>query len=262
MADWANILEDDLSWREAELVSLKLLVLDALKDSVRQRILLRALWTMCYAHYEGFCKFAWDFYLENLEQIGPTRESCCASVAMFSLAKRFRELRGNLSDHSLWLMGSNEFGDWMKQQLRFELRLETNSNLWPNVLRDNSATVDLPTEMVERHEHHLKALVSRRNDIAHGRNVIIKTLEDYRPYEEAAFLVMHELAIAVLDCLERKTFLKEEQIRSRAYELYERRGKEGGHEVEDWLQAEADVLRQEREKLAAQRLTSGQADAG
>jgi hypothetical protein len=32
-----------------------------------------------------------------------------------------------------------------------------------------------------------------------------------------------------------------EQIRCRAYELYEERGREDGHEVEDWLRAEAEV---------------------
>lgn len=30
-------------------------------------------------------------------------------------------------------------------------------------------------------------------------------------------------------------------VARRAYELYERRGREDGHDLEDWLQAEADV---------------------
>ena len=42
----------------------------------------------------------------------------------------------------------------------------------------------------------------------------------------------------------------EERIRRRAYELYDRRGREPGHEVEDWLQAEAE-LAQERTKSVA-----------
>jgi hypothetical protein len=42
----------------------------------------------------------------------------------------------------------------------------------------------------------------------------------------------------------------EEQIRRRAYELYEQRGREAGHETEDWLQAEAE-LAGERNKLLA-----------
>jgi hypothetical protein len=31
-----------------------------------------------------------------------------------------------------------------------------------------------------------------------------------------------------------------EQIRQRAYELFEKRGREHGHDVEDWLKAEAE----------------------
>lgn len=33
----------------------------------------------------------------------------------------------------------------------------------------------------------------------------------------------------------------EEQVRRRAYELYEARGREDGHDLEDWQQAEAEV---------------------
>ena len=32
-----------------------------------------------------------------------------------------------------------------------------------------------------------------------------------------------------------------EQIRRRAYELYEERDREDGHDVEDWLRAEAEI---------------------
>jgi hypothetical protein len=33
----------------------------------------------------------------------------------------------------------------------------------------------------------------------------------------------------------------EEQIRTRAYELYEARGREDGHDQEDWIEAEAEI---------------------
>ena len=33
-----------------------------------------------------------------------------------------------------------------------------------------------------------------------------------------------------------------EEIRRRAYELYEERGREEGHETEDWLRAEAEIM--------------------
>lgn len=42
-----------------------------------------------------------------------------------------------------------------------------------------------------------------------------------------------------------------EQIRIRAYELFEQRGREEGHEVEDWLRAEAEVLQKTAKNTAA-----------
>ena len=38
----------------------------------------------------------------------------------------------------------------------------------------------------------------------------------------------------------------EEAIRMRAYELYEQRGCEPGHELDDWLQAEAEIMGKKR----------------
>ena len=39
--------------------------------------------------------------------------------------------------------------------------------------------------------------------------------------------------------------IENEQIQLRAYELYEQRGREDGHHVEDWLQAETEVSMQQ-----------------
>ena len=38
------------------------------------------------------------------------------------------------------------------------------------------------------------------------------------------------------------TAFLEEDVRRRAYELYEKRGRKDGHEVDDWLRAEAELI--------------------
>lgn len=43
----------------------------------------------------------------------------------------------------------------------------------------------------------------------------------------------------------------EEQIRKRAYELFEVRGREEGHELEDWLRAEKEIVVGTSEAAAA-----------
>jgi DUF2934 family protein len=42
----------------------------------------------------------------------------------------------------------------------------------------------------------------------------------------------------------------QEQIRLRAYELYEQRENDSGHELDDWLQAEAEVMQQDGKTVA------------
>lgn len=42
-----------------------------------------------------------------------------------------------------------------------------------------------------------------------------------------------------------------EKIRQRAYELFEARGREEGHDFEDWLQAEAEIEALEARKAKA-----------
>jgi hypothetical protein len=43
----------------------------------------------------------------------------------------------------------------------------------------------------------------------------------------------------------------EQEIRRRAYELYEERGREDGHELDDWLRAEEQVKTRQARSIAA-----------
>lgn len=43
----------------------------------------------------------------------------------------------------------------------------------------------------------------------------------------------------------------EDEIRKRAYELFEVRGKEVGHELEDWLRAEGEIVGRKSDAAAA-----------
>jgi hypothetical protein len=43
----------------------------------------------------------------------------------------------------------------------------------------------------------------------------------------------------------------DEQIRRRAYHLYEQRGRERGRDLDDWLQAESEVTRKKAKAVTA-----------
>ena len=159
------------------------------------------------AHYEGFCKFAWDYYLSKLELTHVRRQDCVDHIARASLAREFKVMRGNLSTEATWEFCAQKFKVLMQGELTFDIKLETDSNLWPNVLIANSSSVGLACAVAQDHALKLKSLVARRNEIAHGRRMTISDLEEYQQYEHAAIVVMHELAISVIEAFESSAHL-------------------------------------------------------
>lgn len=208
MSNWLKKLEEDLDWRLTELAILQNQTVLANKDSNRYRVLLRAMWAMLYAHYEGFCQFAWDLYLDELEKAGVKRKDCKDEIAKLSLQKEFKALKGDLSLESIWEFGQTRFTAMLEDNLDFPVKLETQSNLYPNIFKENSLQIGFTCGLIDKYETELKALVSRRNEIAHGQKMIIKDINEYKKYETAAIEVMHELAISIVDSLDKKLYLK------------------------------------------------------
>ncbi len=55
--------------------------------------------------------------------------------------------------------------------------------------------------------------------------------------------------------------LTEELIRVRAYRFYEKRGCEDGHDFDDWLQAEAEIVGKKPAATAESEVTKGKSKA-
>ena len=96
----------------------------------------------------------------------------------------------------------------MTQSAVFPVRLETRSNLWPGLARENNLSVGLPCAQIDLNTAQLNSLVGRRNEIAHGKKLVVESLGEYSKYESAVMIVLHELAVAVVDCLDQKTFIR------------------------------------------------------
>jgi hypothetical protein len=210
MSNWTNEIEADLKWREGELIAIKfqILITDKTKQPVRYQALLRAIVTLLYAHYEGFCRFAWDLYLDTIQKQNIKRNQCCEEVIKLSLRKSFKELGGDFSPDGVWKFFSNELPDLINDDIEFKVRLEADSNLKPALLKKNSTDAGLSCLMVDQHEILLKTLVSRRNNIAHGQKDIIQNLTEYNKYETAALEAMYELGLSVIDSLDNQKYLK------------------------------------------------------
>lgn len=204
------ILERDLQWREAELASLKVLFVKAEEKSVARSSLLRAMWALLYAHFEGFTKYCWDTILDHIQAEQLPRSDLDEKFAVLAFEKDFGGLRGNLASQAIWDFFHSEMPAALTKNADFpeELRLKTESNLWPNVFERETMKLGITCPELNKHRQRIKTLVARRNDIAHGKSMTIATINEYNEYENAAICLMHELALKTMEVAESELYKK------------------------------------------------------
>lgn len=208
MTDCSRTLEEDLTWREAELASLKRIAIVNSENEILLRAMLRACWALLYAHFEGFTKFCWDLVLDQVQDQNVSIQELSEEFQLLALEKSFRNLRGNSSSSSLWRFFNTVLPNEIQQKASFppDCRLETECNLWPNVFERECAKIGITSVELQSYCLRIKALVSRRNDIAHGKNMTVNSVDEYSEYEHVTFLVLHDLAVQVLELIENKAY--------------------------------------------------------
>ena len=207
MTTWGQELEQDLAWRESEMGTLKLLLAASPTGSERQRALLRACSAMLYAHYEGFSKFCWTLLLDSIAAEQRSRAELTEPLAKRAMTPVFQKLRRDTSVDSLWNFATKDFQIELSDIAAFPEEIDTKSNLWPKLSETINASVGLNCPLLDVHSSEIGQLVGRRNKIAHGEKLEIADMNQFQKLEHAVILVMHELAIAVVECLDKKAYL-------------------------------------------------------
>lgn len=250
MSDWWEALDKNLDWREQELAALKLKIVEDMPKppappGPAYKALLRAIWAMLYAHYEGFWSFAMSLYLERLEQIGVARQNCVDVLAEFSLQQHLREFRRGVPDAKCIEFFKTHFPRLLASRIDFhrnksnEYVLKGYSNLWPEALADSVDSAGIRRTLIQHNDARLYLLVDRRNQIAHGKDTPVADLAEYQKYENHVFDVMHELAIHIIDSIVQREYMhssaRSDETARMAYRLWQERG---GNAFDNWTEAE------------------------
>lgn len=206
MSDIFEDLEEDLNWREAELTILKVKALTAPEDY--KIVLLRALTALLYAHMEGFFRFSWERIITEFEVMNLPRNNFSDEIITFSLAKDFNRIKNSYSDKELFKFSIREFGVLMNQSIIFEKRFGDSENLYPEKIQRECDKIGITLHELENYSIFVKALISRRNDIAHGKFNQIKTIEEYQQFEKAALAIMYDLFYQIYSVIDNQSYLK------------------------------------------------------
>ncbi|MEA2164599.1 MAG: hypothetical protein QOK37_2726 [Thermoanaerobaculia bacterium] len=217
-----EVLENELEWRVAEVRALRNHAA-GLEDAARAQFR-RAVLLMLYAHYEGFCKAA---LLEYVRAINGARAACddvVPAIVAGAWSKIFVALAGDQKskvfkailpeDASLHTLARRrEFVERLDELLQEEVQfpedvVDTDSNLWPKLLRRNLYLVGLPLEWVDQYEGAVKRLLYMRNGIAHGADRSGIAEQQYADLEEAVLKVMDGLMLAIVGAVRSQSFIR------------------------------------------------------
>jgi len=184
--------DSDLVWRRKELSDIKSAVRRA--DAHAKHALLRALITMCYAHWEGYVRTCANKYFEYL------------ALRRFSYAELERQIYVNGFLARLGALNKSGSGIEQRCELindildgaigRFSYLnpalIDTKSNLSTDTIKDICLICAVDSAYFENKRPFIDVLIlKRRNAIAHGQQEFIQELDIDPLVEETLALMTH-----------------------------------------------------------------------
>jgi hypothetical protein len=204
-ADFSSQITQDRSWRLREISDLKSAILRA--DDNLRRVLLRALIAICYAHWEGYVRFAARKYLEHVAlrrfQYGDLdrqflRNFFLPRLAALSVSKTGIAERCALIDEIL------NSSDYRFARVNEDL-VSTRANLSFDVFSDICIVCCVPTQsFADKATFVDLVLLKRRNAIAHGEDTFV-AIDDLDQLTNDTVTMMR----AIGDALENHVYLKD-----------------------------------------------------
>jgi MAE_28990/MAE_18760-like HEPN len=195
-SDFGSQLAEDRTWRIREMSDLKAAILRA--DAISQKVLLRALIAICYAHWEGHAKFAAAKYLGHIALRRLPFRDLDRQFTRNHFLRRLAALassKSSLADRCAIVDQILESASIRFARVDEDL-VGTHSNLNYDVLRDICVVCGIPSEPFEQYKTFIDViLLKRRNAIAHGEDtfvgigdldqVVDKTIELMRLFGDA-----------------------------------------------------------------------------
>lgn len=195
--DLSDQINGDRTWRIREISDLSDAVCRA--DSISQRVLLRSLVTICYAHWEGYVRNSAQKYIEHIA----IKRLAFSSLSLQFTRNHFLPRLSALSSSKVRLSGKCELVDEILElsskrfsRLNPDL-INTRSNLSFEVFSDICLICDLPLDLLSDKQTFIDViLLKRRNAIAHGEDAFINA-EDRDSIANGTIEIMRRFGDAI-----------------------------------------------------------------
>jgi len=222
-------LESDLTWRSDEIRFLKNQLAYILREDDKERYR-KSLLVMLYSHYEGFCKTAFLIYINVINKEKLQRKEANQNLTACSLHNvftayedmdrkpdKYREIFKNALPEEKALHRFARQVDfvvnidniWDEVIVVSEEIADTESNLWPIVLKKILFRLGLPEQSFKEYEGSISRLVNMRNGVAHGRDKDGIKEDVYGSIEKTVFDIMQGVIDVIIDTLKSQKYLRD-----------------------------------------------------
>ena len=176
--DFSEQITEDRNWRIREISDLKLAIKRG--DANLQKVLLRALVAICYAHWEGYVRFSAKKYMEHVA----LRRFQFVDLDRQFLRNLFLPRLGALSNSKTSIAERCALVDEILSSSDQQFKkvnddlINTKANLNFEVFADICTVCGLPpSEFEDRTTFINVVLLKRRNSIAHGEDTLVAIAE-------------------------------------------------------------------------------------
>lgn len=217
-------IEEELTWRVDELYFLKnqLSLINKEIDKDRYR---KSLIVMLYSYYEGFCKSAFQIYVDAINSEKLIRSSVNLYLRTSSLNNifleygnetkkdpRFKKLLpedSKLHKYSRQISFVDEFTNFLTEIVAIpEDVVDTESNLKPIVLKKMLYRLGFPLDKIDISEHTINKLLNYRNNISHGSQKLGIQEADYESLEKDVLNLMESIRKIINNAIYEESFLE------------------------------------------------------
>lgn len=220
---WAEI-EEEQKWRQDEIRFFQNQIGNFASDDEKNKYR-KALILLLYAHFEGFCKFAFSHYIKaiNLEKLTCGQVNYAITAA--SLSDIFQELRNpdkknpefkNALPDDAKLHRFARDREFLEKSDDFDAKtleipdnvVDMESNLKPVILRKNLYKLGFPHDKFSSLEGQIDKLLNFRNNIAHGNRILGIEKNEYEKLRDDVTLMIGEIKREIMFALQNGEYLR------------------------------------------------------
>jgi len=203
--DLSNLFDEDLIWRRRELSDMKAAVKAA--DVAAKPVLLRAIITMSYTHWEGYVRVCANRYFEYLAICRRSYKELERQIYVNTFLGRLDALQHSHANLETRCRLINDILDSTNNTFRYvnPALIDTKSNLNTDIIKEICLICSVDPSQFEMKRIFIDQIIlKRRNAIAHGQQEFIGEIEIDDLVADILGLMQHFRTL-----LENKVYLKQ-----------------------------------------------------